>query len=101
MDKTSAAFGALAGLALTGAVVGTVSAQSVAEATGLTMEQAIEIARLEVPGVVQEAELEREDGMMVFEIEILSDDGQEFEIVIAADTGTVIEVDAEDDQNDA
>lgn len=101
MDKKNAAFGALAGLALTGAVVGSVSAQSAAEATGLTMQQAIEIALLEVSGEVQEAELEKEDGMMVYEIEILDANGQEFEIEIAADTGAVIEVEAEDeDDND-
>ncbi|WP_170425644.1 hypothetical protein [Ruegeria arenilitoris] len=51
MDKKNAALGALAGLALTGAVVGSVSAQSTAEATGLTMQQAIGIALQEVSGV--------------------------------------------------
>ena len=100
MDKKSTAIGALAGLALSGALVGAVSAQSAAQATGLSEEQAIEIALLEVPGDVQEVELEKEDGMMVFEIEILDADGQEFEIEIAADTGAVIEVEAEDDDDD-
>ena len=100
MDKKTTAIGALAGLALSGALVGAVSAQSAAQATGLSEEQAIEIALLEVPGDVQEVELEKEDGMMVFEIEILDADGQEFEIEIAADTGAVIEVEAEDDDDD-
>ena len=100
MEKKNVVIGALAGLALTGAVAGSVSAQRVAEATGLSMEQAIEIALLEVPGEVQEAELEREDGVMVYEIEILDANGQEFEIEIAADTGEVIEIEAEDDDDD-
>ncbi|WP_170359593.1 MULTISPECIES: PepSY domain-containing protein [Ruegeria] len=100
MDKKNAALTALAGLILTGAVVGSVSAQSTAEATGLTLQQAIEIALQEVSGEVQEAELENEDGMKIYEVEILDANGQEFEVEIAADTGAVIEVEAEDEDDD-
>ena len=100
MDKKLVAGGALAGLVLTGALIGSVSAQTAASATGLSEEQAIEIALLEVEGEVQEVELEKEDGEMVFEIEILSADGQEFEVEIAADTGEVLEVEAEDEDDD-
>ncbi len=100
MDKNNAALGALAGLVITGAVVGSVSAQSTAEATGLTLQQAIEIALQEVSGEVQEAELENEDGMKIYEVEILDANGQEFEVEIAADTGAVIEVEAEDEDDD-
>ena len=99
MEKKFVAGGALAGLIMTGALVGAVSAQSAAEATGLSEEQAIEIALLEIPGDVQEIELEKEDGALVYEIEILGDSGQEFEIEISADTGTVIEIEAEDDDD--
>ena len=63
-------------------------------------EQAIEIALLEVAGEVQDVELEKEDGMMVYEIEILDANGQEVEVEIAADTGAVIEVETEDDDDD-
>ena len=80
--------------------VGSVSAQSTAEATGLTLQQAIEIALQEVSGEVQEAELENEDGMKIYEVEILDANGQEFEVEIAADTGAVIEVEAEDEDDD-
>ena len=100
MDKKLIAGGALAGLVMTGALAGTVSAKSAAEATGLSEEQAIEIALLEVPGEVEEIELEREDGMWVYEVEIMSADGQEYEVEIAADTGDVIEVEAEDEDDD-
>jgi uncharacterized membrane protein YkoI len=89
--------GALTGMVLTGALVGAVSAQTAADATGLSEAQAIEIALLEVAGDVQEVELERDDGMMVYEVEIVDAEGQEYEIEIAADTGEVIEVEAEDD----
>ena len=100
MNKTFVAGGALAGLVLTGAVAGTVSAQTAADATGLSEEQAIEIALLEVPGDVEEVELEKDDGVMIYEIEILGADGQEFEVEIAAADGTIIEIEVEDDHDD-
>lgn len=99
MNTKLIAGGALTGLILTGLAVGTVSAQAAADATGLTEAQAIEIALLEVPGEVQEVELEKEDGIMVYEIEILNAAGQEFEVEIAAATGAVLEVEAEDDDD--
>ena len=100
MEKKLIAGGAVASLVFAGALVSTVSAQSVADATGLTEEQVIEIALLEVPGEVQEVELEQEEGMSVFEVEILSGDGQEFEIEVNADTGDVLEVSAEDQDDE-
>ncbi len=100
MDRKLIAGGALTGLVMTGALVGTVSAQSAADATGLSEEQAVQIALLEIDGDVQEVELEREDGKMVYEIEILNAEGQEFEVEIAADTGAVLEIEAEDDEDD-
>lgn len=99
MNKKIIAGGALTGLVLSGALMGAVSAQTAATATGLTEEQAIEIALLEVPGDVTEVELENEDGTMIYEIEIMKADGQEFEVEIAADTGAVIEVEAEDEDD--
>ncbi len=100
MKTKMIAGGALAGLALTGALMGSVSAQTAASATGLTEEQAIEIALLEIDGDVQEVELEKEHGKMVFEIEILDADGREFEIEIAADTGAILEIEMEDDDDE-
>ncbi len=99
MDRKLMAGGALTGLVLTGALVGAVSAQTAADATGLTEAQAIEIALLEVPGDVQEVELEREDGMMVYGVEIIDPSGQEFEIEIAADSGEILEIEAEHDHD--
>ena len=96
MEYKFIAGSAVAGLFLTGAIVGAVSAQSAATATGLTEAQAIEIALLEVPGDVQEVELEREDRDLVYEIEIINADGIEFEVEIDADSGAIFEVDAED-----
>ena len=92
--------GAFAGMILAGGLVGAVSAQTLAAETGLTEEQAIEIALMEFPGEVNEVELEREDGMLVYEIEILSADGLEIEVEIAANTGDVLEFEAEKSDGD-
>jgi len=52
MNTKMIAGGALTGLVLAGGIAGMVSAQSVADATGLTEAQVIEIALMEVPGEV-------------------------------------------------
>lgn len=100
MNKKHLITGALSGLVLAGSLGGIVSAQSAAEATGLSEEQIIAIALAEVPGEVQETELEREDGAQIWEVEILAEDGTEMELEIAADTGEILEVEAEDDDCD-
>lgn len=100
MDRQRITGGVLAGVIAAGAVTGTVSAQAVAEATGLTEEQAIEIALIEVPGELLEVELEREDGARVFEIEILNSDDEEMQVEIDAATGDILEIGAEDDDRD-
>jgi len=92
--------GALSGLVLAGGVAGMVSAQSAAEATGLTEDQIIEIALTEIPGEVLEVEMDDEDGVTIYEVEILDDDGVEFELILAADTGEILEVEEEGDHDD-
>jgi len=94
MDKTLIAGGALAAL-MTAAVAGTVSAQAVADATGLTADQAIEIALAEVPGALQEVERERDDGMQLFEVAILTAEGDLTEVEVNAETGEILEVEVE------
>lgn len=66
----------------------------------LSEAQAIEIALAEVPGEVKETELESEDGLQVYEIEILTAEGKEMEVEIHAGTGEVMDVEAEDDDNE-
>jgi uncharacterized membrane protein YkoI len=95
MNKKLIAGGALTGLILAGSFAGMVSAQSVADATGLTEEQVIEIALMEVPGEVQDVELETHRGTQIYEIEILSVDGEEIEVEIDAETGDVLKVQAD------
>ena len=100
MDKKIIAGGVLAGLAMVGGLAATVSAQTAAVETGMTEEQVIAIALEEVPGEVQDVELETEDGMQVYEIEILTADGLEMEVEIAAATGDVLEIEADGDDDD-
>lgn len=100
MNAKTIAGGALVGLVFTGAMVPSLSAQTAATATGLTVEQVIEIALAEVPGEVKEMELEAEDGMQVWEIEILAATGSEMEVEISAETGDILEIEAEGDDDD-
>ena len=105
MDTKIIAGGALAGLVLTGALIGSVSAQTAASVMGISEEQALELALMEVPGEVQEVELENEAGEMIYEIEILNAEGDEVDVEIAADSGEILEVaadghDCDDDDDD-
>ena len=95
MDKKLIVGGALSGLVLAVGLAGMVSAQTAANATGLTEEQIIAIALTEVPGEVQDIELERHRGAQVYEVEILTADGVEMEVEIAAETGDVLKVRAD------
>ena len=88
--------GALSGLIFAGGFAGMVSAQTAAEATGLNEEQIIEIALTEIPGEVLEIEQDREDGVQVFEVEIMNDEGVEYEVVLAAETGEILEIEEDD-----
>ncbi|MEO0635131.1 MAG: PepSY domain-containing protein [Pseudomonadota bacterium] len=95
MKKNIIIGGVIAGFLAT---AGAVAAQSTApgEPPALTTTQAIEIALAEVPGTVQETELDREDGVQVYEIEILNGEGQEMEVLVSADTGEVLEVELDE-----
>ena len=88
--------GALSGLVFASGFAGLVSAQSAAEATGLTEEQIIEIALTEIPGEVLEIEQDREGGVEVYEVEIMDEAGDEFELILVADTGEILEVEEDD-----
>lgn len=59
----------------------------------LTIEDAIGIAREQVDGQVVQAELERKGGRLIFEVDIITQQGRKYEIEIDASTGEVIDVD--------
>ena len=66
----------------------------------ITEDEAINTALEKVPGTVNEIELEVENGTVVYEIEVLSTDGTEQEVKVDAQTGEVLKVEADDDENE-
>lgn len=56
------------------------------------MDQAIEIALQRVPGEVVKAELEFDDGTLLYEIEIRTSQGVKYEVKVDAVTGQVVRV---------
>lgn len=99
MNTNLIKLGALTGLIAAGGVATMVSAQTVAEQTGLTEAEVIEIALTEVPGEVTEVEMEERRGNSYFEVEIVAEDGTEMEVKIAADTGDILKVESETDDD--
>ncbi|MDH5160722.1 PepSY domain-containing protein [Heyndrickxia oleronia] len=63
--------------------------------TAITTEQAISIAKKEIDGTVTKVEKDEDDGMIKYEIELQSNQG-EVDIDIDANTGKIIEIDYED-----
>lgn len=100
MNKKLITGGIVASLLAAAGAAGMLTTQANAETPAVSEAQAIEIALAEVQGEVQETELDREDGMQVYEIEILTADGVEMEVEINAATGEVLVVEAEDDYTD-
>lgn len=99
MNKKLITAATLSTLIAAGGIVGSVSAQTAATATGLTEAEVIEIALTEVPGEVVEVEFETENGDDIYEIEILTADGEEIEVEIDANTGEVLEIEEERDHD--
>lgn len=100
MNTKLIAGSALTGLVLAGGIASMVSAQTVADQTGLTEEQVIEIALSEVPGEVIEVEAESRRGQDFFEVEIMAEDGTETEVKVDAASGEVLKVKADRDDCD-
>lgn len=62
----------------------------------LSLDSLLKNIRPEFPGKILEIELENEDGKIVYEVEILGDDGIVREIYINAKTGKLLSVKEED-----
>lgn len=62
----------------------------------VSMEQATTIALGQVQGTLLEAEVESEDGTVIWEIEIRDADGTIYEVELDANTGIVLEVEEDD-----
>ncbi len=80
-------------------MIGVVSSTPMASANEIyvTAEESKEIALNTIPGTVEEVELENEDGLTVYEVEVQAEDGNEYDVIIDAQTGNIIEVELDDD----
>ncbi len=72
---------------------GVVHAQAPQE---IEVQQAIKVALERVPGTVTEVESDRHLGRAVFEVEILSAQGPEYEVTVDAASGEVLEAKLDD-----
>ncbi len=65
----------------------------------VTMEEAMQTAKGKFPGRVVEAELESEDGGLVYEVEIVSASGEKQEIEIDAQSGKILDGESENEED--
>ncbi|RKD21142.1 hypothetical protein BEP19_15270 [Ammoniphilus oxalaticus] len=63
----------------------------------ISKEEAKEIAQKQVKGRVLYVDLDRDDGVLKYEVIILTDKDQVYEVEINANTGQVIKVEQEND----
>lgn len=58
----------------------------------ISMDEANEIALKRVPGKIVKSELEFDDGQLLYEIDIRTEEGQKFEVKVDAVTGEILRV---------
>ncbi len=63
---------------------------------GITLEQAIEMARQARPGTVEEVERDTKDGVAVWEVKIKGDDGQKWELYYSIADGKLVKEEKDD-----
>jgi len=63
----------------------------------LPLSEILRVAETARPGRVIEVELDRDDGRWLYELELVSPEGHLYEMEIDAATGTVLEIEREED----
>ncbi|HLR79228.1 MAG TPA: PepSY domain-containing protein [Bacillota bacterium] len=58
----------------------------------ISIEEAMRIALERVPGEVVKIELDTEQGVIVYEVDIVTNQGIEYEVVVDRNTGRIIEI---------
>ncbi|PAV29729.1 hypothetical protein CIL05_10185 [Virgibacillus profundi] len=58
----------------------------------ITIEEAMHIALEQVPGQVVKIELDTENGIQVYEVDIVTAQGALFEVSVDINTGTIVEI---------
>ncbi|MCP3739396.1 PepSY domain-containing protein [Rossellomorea sp. BNER] len=63
----------------------------------ITKQQAQEIALQHVPGKIQHVDMDLENGVLVYEVFILTPENQIFEVEILAKSGRILKIEQEND----
>jgi uncharacterized membrane protein YkoI len=66
----------------------------------LTKQESIDIALKEVQGNASDVELEDEDGVIIYSVEVTDDQGQKHEIAVDANTGKILKIEADDEESE-
>ncbi|OMP68340.1 PepSY domain-containing protein [Domibacillus epiphyticus] len=66
----------------------------------VTKQEGIDIALKEVNGEASHIELENEDGVVIYSVEITDDQGQKHEVAVDANTGKVLKVEADGEESE-
>lgn len=82
----------------TAATLGVLAASAIAQDTQLSLDDAIAIAIEAQPGTVEDAEREQFNGRVVAEIEVLTEAGEEVELLIDLANGAILSVVVDDDE---
>jgi uncharacterized membrane protein YkoI len=113
MKRYSILFAIIAAVFVTGALVTATAATQEAKAKNsqaqeklrrqakITMEQARETAIKRAPGTVEDGELEREHGRLIYSFDIRNAKGTITEVQVSALTGQVLRVDQENKRQEA
>lgn len=62
----------------------------------MPLAKAVETLISQYPGEIVEVEFEREDGLPVYDLELVTEDGRLLDVEIDAATGAIIEVEEDD-----
>lgn len=63
----------------------------------ISMEQAVQIAQQQVPGQVMHVDLDMENGILVYEVFILTMYNKIYEVEVNAKTGRIVNIEEEND----
>jgi len=63
----------------------------------ISMQQAQQIALQRIPGQILHVDMEMEDGMLVYEIFILTSQNRIYEVEISGRTGRILKIEEEND----
>ncbi|MUV37006.1 uncharacterized protein JNUCC1_00812 [Lentibacillus sp. JNUCC-1] len=77
-----------------------VSQKELKEMASISQEEAINISLEEVPGEAVQTELDDEDGKAVYEVDVKAEDGKMWDFEIDAESGDVLQKEADDDGRD-